>query len=523
MSMPSGSDHAQTGSTVSVWMETSRPDCGPLKADIATDVCVVGAGIAGLTTAYLLSREKLNVVVLDDGPIGGGETERTTAHLVTALDDRYMDLEKVHGKEGSALAAQSHGNAIDRVERIVQDENIDCEFERVDGYLFLSKGEKEQLLQDELAAIHRAGLSDVQFVRQPKIDGLEIGPSLRFPRQAQFHPIKYLKGLAAAIEKAGGKIFTGTHASEVKGGKQSLVNTDKGHTVTAEHVVVATNAPINDSVRIYGQQAPYRTYVIAAAVPRGSIPQILLWDTGPYSKATRPVPYHYVRIQRGEKEDLLISGGEDHRTALSNDAGLRFERLERWTRSQFPMTGEIRYRWSGQVLEPADGLAMIGKNPGDEPNVLIATGDSGNGMTHGTIAGMLLTDMIVGRKNPWEALYDPSRFRLRGTKNLLRENVTTAKAMTTGWLSGSSIAAPEKLLPGSGAVIRRGLKKIALYRDPAGKFHECSAVCPHKGCIVRWNSLESSWDCPCHGSRFTPEGKVVNGPSIADLSPIQKK
>ena len=369
----------------SVWMDTVKtpPAQPPLAERITADVCVVGAGIAGMTTAYLLSREGKSVVVLDDGPIGGGMTERTTAHLVTALDDRYFELERLHGEDGARLAAESHAAAINAIEAIVEQEKIKCEFERLDGYLFVPPRESKQVLDDELEAAHKAGLTDLEKVERVPWDSYDTGPALRFPRQAQFHPLKYLAGLAKAIEKNGGRIHTQTHATEIEGGKQARVDTSSGGVVTAAAVVVATNTPVNDLIAIHTKQSPYQTYVIGARVPLGSVTRGLFWDT--------PDPYHYLRIEtvgKGDKAfDVLIVGGEDHKTGQEDDANKRFAALERWTRHRFPMVEGIEYRWSGEVMEPIDGMAFIGRNPMDKDNVYIATGDSGNGMTHGTIAG----------------------------------------------------------------------------------------------------------------------------------------
>ena len=499
-------DHS--GERLSIWMATHEPPQFPcVDRDIETEVCVVGAGIAGLTTAYLLCREGKRVVVLDDGPILSGETERTTAHLASALDDRFFELERVHGEEGARKAAESHAAAIDKIESIVRSENIDCDFERLDGYLFVPPGESTDVLDRELEAAQRAGLSVIKVERAP-ILSFDTGAALRFARQGQFHPTRYLSALARAIGRDGGEIFTQTHVAKVEGGRRARVQTVDGFSVTANAVVVATNTPINDRVTIHTKQAPYRTYVIGARVPMGSVTKALYWDT--------PDPYHYVRSQ----SDVLIVGGEDHKTGQAADGEERFQRLEEWARERFPIK-EIKFRWSGQVIEPTDYLAFIGRNPGDDKNVYIATGDSGQGMTHGTIAGMLLTDLICGRENPWCELYDPSRKPAKSLGEYARENVNVV-AQYRDYVTPGDVReteAPPAL--DSGAVVRRGLKKVAVYCDDAGNLHECSAVCPHLGCIVAWNPVEKTWDCPCHGSRFDCYGKVVNGPGNADLEKLE--
>jgi glycine/D-amino acid oxidase-like deaminating enzyme/nitrite reductase/ring-hydroxylating ferredoxin subunit len=502
-------------------MATDVPDLPSLTGDTRTSVCIVGAGIAGMTTAYLLGRAGKAVVVIDDGPIGGGETGRSTAHITAALDDHYSEIEKLHGEEGIRIAAQSHSAAIDKIESIASLEDIDCDFERVDGYLFAGTPDDRKALEEELKAARRAGLDEVEMVDRAPIKSFDTGPALRFPRQAQFHPLKYLNGLARAILRDGGHIYSGTHATTINDGEPATVKTSDGHVITADNVVVATNSPVNDWVILHTKQAAYRTYVIAARIPRGSVQRGLYWDTLD--------PYHYIRLQEvdtlvdpSHRQDLLIVGGEDHKTGQANDADERFRCLEEWTRQRFPMIGNVDFRWSGQIMEPVDYMAFIGKNPGNDQHIYIATGDSGNGITHGTIAGMLLTDLILGRKNPWTKLYDPSRVTLRATPDFLKENLNVA-AQFSDWATGSEVDSYEQIPPGGGAVIRRGMKKIAVYRDENGEIHERSAVCTHLYCIVAWNSAERTWDCPCHGSRFDPYGQVVNGPAITPLREVESE
>ena len=412
----------------SVWAATvERPTYSPLAEDLRADVCIVGAGIAGLTTAYLLGQEGRSVVLLDDGPLAGGMTEVTTAHLANALDDRYFEIERLHGEEGARLAAESHTAAIDRIEAIVRTEGIDCDFERLDGYLFLPPGGKEELLDHELAAARRAGLEGVEKIERAPLASFDTGPCLRFPRQGQFHPLKYLAGLAKAIERAGGRLFTDTHAERIEGsagGRPARIEAG-GHVVTAGAVVVATNTPVNDLLVLHTKQAPYMTYVIGARVPRGSVTKALYWDTED--------PYHYVRLQPLDgRHDLLIVGGEDHKTGQADDTRERHARLEAWARERFPRMGTVDFSWAGQVMETIDGLAFIGRNALDKDNVFVVTGDSGMGMTHGTIAGILLTDLILGRENPWRRSTIPRARRSAPWASTPRRRSTWPPSTRTG-------------------------------------------------------------------------------------------
>jgi Rieske Fe-S protein len=322
------------------------------------------------------------------------------------------------------------------------------------------------------------------------------------------------------VSKHGGAIYCDSHVEKVEGGNPCVVTLENGKTITASAVCVCTNASISDYVRTHAKMAPYRTYVVAFAIPRGSVDRALYWDDAD--------PYHYVRLQplteadapnKGEMLwDALIVGGEDHKTGHDDAGGERWARIEQWTRVRWPQAQKVIYRWSGQVLEPNDYLAFIGRNPDGAENVYMASGDSGQGMTHGTIAGIVLTDLLLGRDNPWIELYDPSRVSLTPStlKEFAKESIDVALKYAQGYLA-PDLSSVDEILPGEGRVIRRGTHKIAVYREPSGALVEKSAVCTHLKCTVEWNKVEKSWDCPCHGSRFDSHGNVINGPAISGL------
>jgi glycine/D-amino acid oxidase-like deaminating enzyme len=392
----------------SIWFDNaSMPAFPALDGDTTADVCVIGAGIAGLTTAYMLLREGKSVVVIDSAGIGAGETGRSTAHMFPP-DERFSELERGFGAVKAALVADSYRRATDCVESIIRVEQIDCEFERLDGYLFNPHGQWNAVLESEYAVTSRFGLDVRRLERVPGLQ-FDTGPCLRFARQAQFHPLKYLAGLARAIVTLGGRIHDHTRALDVGGDAASQTVRCEQGAITAGAVVIATNVPFIDRFVKHGMQESYRSYVLGLRVPKDALPRALLWDTGK--------PYYYVRLASARPDanyELLVVGGQDHKDAASPPAQQRYDEIEAWARARFPIAGQVDYAWSGQVMEPGDGIALLGRNPLDEGNVFIITGDSGNGMTHCTAGAILVTDQILGRTNRWSALYSPDREPFHG-------------------------------------------------------------------------------------------------------------
>ncbi len=501
-----------TERSVSVWERTeTQRTFTPLAGDAEADVCVVGAGIAGMSAAYLLAKQGLDVVVLEKDAVGAGETGQTTAHLSSALDDYYHVLETVHGEEGARQAFASHHAAIETIGRIVEEEAIGCDFRRVDGFWFLDPSRDLAFLEKERDAARRAGAEVELLERIPGV-AFDSGPALRFGGQGQLHALRYLDGLTRAVVRMGGRIHTGTRVSEVEGGPRARAAGD-GFSVRAGAVLVCTNPPVHDRFALHTRQAPYRTFVVAARVPADAVPEALFWDT--------LEAYHYVRtapVEGDPSRRWVIVGGEDVKQAHADDAEERFARLVAWARPRFGVE-RAELCWSGMVMEPADFLAFIGRDPAGHENVFVVSGDSGHGMTHGTLGGMILSDLVLGRENPWAALYEPARTTLSvaSVKELARENLDVAAQLARLAPLGGDVASAAEVTPGCGAILQRGLKKVAAYRDDAGELHELSALCTHLGCVVRWNSAERSWDCPCHGSRFGPTGAVLTGPAVRPL------
>jgi glycine/D-amino acid oxidase-like deaminating enzyme/nitrite reductase/ring-hydroxylating ferredoxin subunit len=503
-------------------MPTNRPIWQPVPDDSASrsalpasaDVCVVGAGIAGLSVAYALARAGRKVVVLEARSIGSGMTSHTTAHLASAIDDRFVSVCKVRGEENARLGAEAHRAAIDAIEETARREGIDCGFKRLDGYLVAASEKDHDTLDAEFESARKLGIDCERLDTVP--GGFRGGRCLRFPGQGRFEPMAYLSGLAKAITRHGGTIITGARMESVEDGTPCKV-TVQGKELTAPAVVVCTNSPVNDRVAIHTKQFPYMTYVVGLGVNPGQAPDALIWDTLD--------PYHYVRLAgkpAADGTDTLIVGGEDHKTGQAHDGEERFGRLEAWARERVAGLGAVTHRWAGQVLETMDGLAYIGRNPGDT-HVYVATGDSGMGMTHGTAAGILIPALIASGDHPWKDAFSPSRKPVGGVADFVTENLNVAGEYVTGYLGGGDVSSVEDIRPGCGAVVRFGLHKVAVYRDTNGDYHGCSAVCPHLGAVVTWNDATKTWDCPAHGSRFDRHGKVIQGPANANLEQTSLK
>lgn len=517
-----------TRETASIWdVPPTAARFAALEADAQGEVCVIGAGIVGLTTALLLSRDR-RVVLLDAGEIGGGETRRSTAHLTVALDTRYHRLLREHDEGQVRLLAAHHAAAIHQMESFVLSHAIDCDFTRVDGFLFAPPGSDRSALELEFTAAQRAGISQVDWAERAPMPGYESGHCLRFPDQAQVDPMRYLLGLLRQIAEHDTRVHPHSRVISIGNGSPARVVTQAGHVVTTDVVVVATNTPIHPSSGLHSRQTARRSYVIAAPMRSeggdGAVPA-LFWDTAQRAEdELAPAPaYHYARFAPGRDGSpvQLVVGGEDHITGQADDTLERFDRLEVWARERFPAMGRVSHRWSGQVIEPFDSIPFVGRDPAGQQNVYVATGLSGSGMTGGTAAAYLLADLIRGEDTPWAGLHAPGRPALAESARAAKQDLGRAARVVRRMFGGDTPAeAPDDLgiVRGSGAVLHRGDARVAVYRDEMGCLHSRSAVCPHLGCIVSWNAAARSWDCPCHGSRFSTDGHVLNGPAVDGLA-----
>lgn len=505
------SETFQTGpgtDTRPLWLDTAVINKSPQQTgQVNVDVCIVGGGITGLTAAVLLKEAGKSIAIIDIARIGRGESSHTTAHLTEKIDIDYRELISSFGTERAQLACQSTRRAIDRIEENCKIYDIQCGFERVSGYLFTEDHSTIDFIEEESEAALDLGVPNELVFNAPL--PFPIQRAMRLDHQAQFNPFQYIAGLTQQLRNADDLcfIFEETRMLAVEEGEPCRVTTDRG-TIIADEVFIATNVPSLNRFFLQSKIASYRTYSMAFRCRDSFEFRNLYWDIED--------PYHYIRSYEHNGIPYLIVGGEDHKTGQEEHTSVHFQRLEKWARRRFQIES-IDYRWSGQIIQPVDGLPYIGRNTLSD-HVFVATGYSGAGMTLGTVAGMLVSDMIIGRQNPWVDLYSAGRIKpLASMKSFLSENIDYPSHLISDRFSPPQTDHAARIRENEGSIIRVGAKKVAAYRDPQGDLHLLSPVCPHLGCYVHWNEAEKSWDCPCHGSRFDPRGKLLNGPAVSDL------
>ncbi len=496
------------GNAASIWTDRATPTSYPrLEQNLHVDVAIVGGGMTGITAALLLARAGKRVAVLEAKTVGEGVTGYTTGHMTAIVDTRYQTIASKFGEDGARLVARSSYAAIDLVEGFVNEFGIDCGFERHTGYLYSEDDKGVTQLRKEVETMQQIGLEGAftEYVPLP----FPTKAGIAFPRQAQIDAFRYVQALAQEAAKAGVQIFENTRATNTQDGEPCSVPTEHGPQVSATDVIMATHAPIRNLLTLQQRIMPYRSYVLAVRAERTPEQVGLYWDA--YE------PYHYTRAYSAAEPDLLLIGGEDHPTGQQDDTEEPYRRLEQYAKDRFGVK-EIVYRWSSQVYEPVDGLPLIGLQPFDK-HVYVGTGYSGNGMTFSNIAAMIISDTILGCSNPYAELYDSTRVDLlaaAGGLTAKTANVTVNSISSFFQKDGSDV---EEVARGEGKVLQMGIDKVAVYRDDDGAVHAISPYCTHAKCVVNWNNAEKSWDCPCHGGRFSPTGEVIEGPPPRDLSP----
>ena len=507
---------AQKPDTTPYWSKSAPfPQFDALAEDLVVDVVVVGGGITGLTTAYLLAKAGRRVVVLERDRCATTDTGHTSAHLTMVTDTRLTELVKQFGRNHAQAVWDAGLAAIMTIDDVVQEHGIDADFNWVDGYLHAPPATdglaRESARLQEDADLAREFGFEAEFLEAVPLVNL---PGIRFADQARVHPRRYLAGVAQALVTLGGRIHEHSAADEFCDDPRAVKV--GSHTVRCEDVVIATHNPvmglagITSATLFQTKLALYTSYVVAGRVPSGAVPDALWWDTGD--------PYNYLRVEAHPDFDVVIFGGQDHKTGQEADTVGCYRRLEERLTAIVPEV-ELTHRWSGQVIETPDGLPYIGTSAEHQ---FAATGFSGNGLTFGTLSGIMISDGILGRSNPWVELFHPGRKALtRGLWDYLKENVDYPYYMIRDRFAGPEAKSLRAVKRGEGRIIERKGAKVAAYRDPAGQVTLRSATCTHMGCVVDWNIAERTWDCPCHGSRFTPTGDVISGPAEAPLPPAE--
>jgi glycine/D-amino acid oxidase-like deaminating enzyme/nitrite reductase/ring-hydroxylating ferredoxin subunit len=491
----------------SLWIEsTPETSYGALAGGLDVDVAVVGGGIAGITAAFLLKQAGKSVAVVESKRILHGATGYTTAKVTAAHSLTYTTVAKNFGEDGARVYAEANRGALDLVARLVDELAIDCDFERKANYVYAETPDERARIEQEVDAARRAGLAAELVEETPLPYPVEC--AFRLEGQAQFHPRKYLLPLARAVHGDGSHVLELTRVSDVGTGRRCVVRSDRG-TIVADDVVVATHLPFLDRGFFFAKAHPERSYAVACRIGAEQDPD------GMYINVSSPT--RSVRTASDEHGLLLLLGGEGHKPGDEPDTEARYRALEEYGRRHW-QAEEFPYRWSTQDYSPVDGVPYVGRLTRRGEHVYVATGFKKWGMTNGTAAAMILADLILGRENAWAGLYDAKRLTPRASApGFVKENAAVARHFVGDRLNRGAEAELDTLAAGEGRLLRLNGRKTAAYRDQAGRVHALSPVCTHMGCHVNWNAAERSWDCPCHGSRFSGEGVVIQGPATRDL------
>lgn len=488
----------------SLWLATTPGTTyPPAESDVAVDVAIIGGGIAGLTTAHLLKQAGLRVAVVEANRIVESVTAYTTAKLTSQHNLIYDYLISTFGEETAFQYAAANQAGVELVARLVENYKIDCDFVRAAAYTYAAADKDVEKIEKEVKAANRIGLP-AEYVTAVPLP-FPVTAAVRFRNQAHFHPRKYLLALAQMLPGEGSYLFERTQALRIDEGEPCRVVTTRG-TITAQDVVVATHFPFMDNAFYFARMSPYRSYVLAMSI-EGTPPDGMFISTESDGS---------IRPQRVDGKEVLLIGGQGHKTGQGGDTVACYQRLEAWAREHLPMVRDVLYSWSTQDLETFDRIPYIGKLSPATAHVYVATGFKGWGMSSGSAAGILLTGLIRGQDTPWARPFDPNRINLAGIPEMAKENFNVAKELAAGYVLPKRDEAPPL---GEGCIVDGPQGRVAMYHAEDGTVVRLSPVCTHMGCIVNWNPAEKSWDCPCHGSRFAADGHVIEGPAQRSLEP----
>jgi glycine/D-amino acid oxidase-like deaminating enzyme/nitrite reductase/ring-hydroxylating ferredoxin subunit len=495
-----------TGRHLSYWLDSTLPSSyPPLVEDVSVDVAVVGAGLAGIVTAKLLKDAGKTVALIEADRVGAGVSGHTTAKVAALQQLIYADLIDKHGQEKAQLYGESNRAAIARLADLIAANHIDCNFERKTNYTFATDEAGLAKVNAEVEATQKLGLP-ATFCGSVDLP-FPVTGAIMMPDEAQFHPRKFMLAIAATLPGNGSHVLEQTRVKTVESENPCRVITENGPTVTAQDVVITTNLPILDIGLYFAKTYPQRSYLVGGRIDPTRSPQGMYIGVGDDYRSIRTAP-----IDDGGT--LLMVGGEGHKVGSDEAVDERFETLESYLQETFGVTPE--YRWSSQDFVSFDRLPYIGPLTPGHRHTYVATGFSLWGMAKSVISAMVLSDLILGRENPWADLYESTRSTPFVTSTSIQQNLEVGTRWVGDRFKGL-FDSTDSVSPGEGKLVTHKGTKVAAYRDDSGQLHTVSAVCPHLGCIVAWNQAETSWDCPCHGSRFSCEGKILHGPTVKPL------